>query len=129
MKISVFEAETWERETFQHRADRHDIRFEAEPLDRHLAPEHADACACACATISSSGAPAARAVSATSNYGWARTGLAGREGAATWRGHGVLAHNHGQDLRHGGIANRTSRIGDHTSTSCSASANYFFRSK
>lgn len=43
MKISVFEAETWERETFQHLADRHDIRFEAEPLDRHLAPEHADA--------------------------------------------------------------------------------------
>jgi IS5 family transposase len=26
-------------------------------------------------------------------YGWARTGLAGREGTATWCGHGVLAHN------------------------------------
>jgi transposase, IS5 family len=26
-------------------------------------------------------------------YGWDRTGLAGRGGAATWCGHGVLAHN------------------------------------
>lgn len=26
-------------------------------------------------------------------YGWARTGLTGREGTAIWCGHGVLAHN------------------------------------
>jgi IS5 family transposase len=26
-------------------------------------------------------------------YGWARTGLTGREGTATWCGHGILAHN------------------------------------
>jgi transposase, IS5 family len=26
-------------------------------------------------------------------YGWARTGLTGRDGAATWCGHGILAHN------------------------------------
>ena len=43
----------------------------------------------------SSGAPAPRGGSATSNagYGWDRTRLDGRQGAAIWCGHGVFAHN------------------------------------
>ena len=43
----------------------------------------------------SSGGPAAKAGSAPSNggYGWDRTRLDGTEGARTWTGHGILAHN------------------------------------
>jgi D-lactate dehydrogenase len=43
VKISVFEAENWERATFQRLAGGHDIRFESRPLDRDLARRHADA--------------------------------------------------------------------------------------
>ncbi|GLY88898.1 hydroxyacid dehydrogenase [Actinoallomurus iriomotensis] len=43
MKISVFEAESWERAAFQSLVEHHDVRFEPRPLDRNLAPEHSDA--------------------------------------------------------------------------------------
>lgn len=43
MKISVFEAENWEREAFARLSNDHDIRFEAAQLDRELVHAHADA--------------------------------------------------------------------------------------
>ncbi|WP_216214910.1 hydroxyacid dehydrogenase [Amycolatopsis aidingensis] len=43
MKVSVFEAEEWERAAFQRLSAEHEVRFEAAPLDQELARKHADA--------------------------------------------------------------------------------------
>ncbi len=61
-------------------------------------------------------------------YGWARAGLAGREGTATWCGHGVLAHNL---TKISAMAAFRTHQPDRSRQRHPAqpSANYFFRSK
>jgi D-lactate dehydrogenase len=43
MKISLFDVEVWERDSFEPLADAHDLRFVAEPLTPDNAGEHSDA--------------------------------------------------------------------------------------